>query len=231
MPRLRLRPDLRRNPKTRPSAVVLFSGGLDSAVTLEWALRQGWQCWPLCLEYGQSNVKEIAAASRQLRSYFIPKYRWCNQLKLCRVELGALSNSVMLGGRGDFAKGADISIPARNIVFMGLAATYAVTKGALYICTGIQNDYMTPDPAQPSYGDTTRAFAEDMEVVLRSYSDPVKQGLFVRAPLVDMPKSGIIHRAKKWGIPVAETWSCLQGQAEPCGICKTCAQIQLTKEC
>ena len=207
--------------RTRKS-VVLFSGGLDSAVTLALALENGFEAFPLCFDYGQSNRKEVDYAKKLVTSHFH------HTLKVCSIPgiADLAGETPMLSGSTEvksFARGKTV-IPNRNAVFLSLAGMYAGAIGASYIHVGFQNEKKPGSKVLPA--DTSMPFCGDTERLIAQYSMPRRKRMRIVAPLVNTPKKTIIWMAQKRGISLEDTWSCHLGNENPCGICDPCMAIK-----
>jgi len=198
-------------------AVVLISGGLDSAVTLYYALKRGFLCFGLIFDYGQRHKREIESAKR------ICGICGCNY-ELIRIRLpwkgsSLLDNSLAVESR--FGRPRSIPntyVPGRNIIFLSFASSFAEVVGANTIFIGAHTqDYS-------GYPDCRWEFLKVMEDVLAlgtragSCGDRIK----IEAPLIRMVKSQIIRLGLKLGVPFQHTWSCYRGGRYPCGRCDSC---------
>ncbi len=203
----------------RKKAVVLFSGGLDSAVTLALAIEAGRDPYPLCFDYGQSNRVEIARAQRLVREHFkLPR-----DLNVCKIDYGAVApQCLMLGGSGNWEEPSDISVPNRFMVFMGLAAAYAQSLGAQEIWIGNQ---IEPGPIKKFDSDSQDGFYSILGDTIQYLSRHVDVGasdLRVISPILDEGKAAILDIAKEFGIELDAVRTCLSSKNTPCGACVSC---------
>ncbi len=205
-------------------AVVLLSGGLDSATTLYCARAQGYA--PLCLvfDYGQRHRREISAARRIARkagcACAVLKIRlpWAGS-SLLDASLpvpGADPRRLKRAGRGKEIPST--YVPARNILFLSYAVSCAEAIGAQAIFIGANAlDYSGYPDCRPQF------IAAFRQVIARGTRSGVQsRAVRVIAPLIDKTKAQIIRLAKKLSVPLELTWSCYAGAGAPCGTCDSC---------
>lgn len=201
--------------KADKRAVVLLSGGLDSATTLYYALSQG--CKPFCLvfDYGQRHGREIEHARMVARRAGCP-------VELINIRLpwkgsSLLDRTMAVAGKRQ-RKIPDTYVPARNIIFLSFALSYAeaVSAGTIYIGANAVDYSGYPDCRPQFY----RAFAKASSAGTRCgvYGRPVK----IATPLIGMTKAQIILLGMRLGVPYELTWSCYAGGRRPCGTCDSC---------
>jgi len=199
-------------------AVVLLSGGLDSATTLFYAKSKGFRISALIFDYGQRHRKEIEKAKRLARragtDYRIVKigFPWKGS--------ALLDKKILLPQRKNLnTKEIPATyVPARNIIFLSYAASYAETLGAKKIFIGANAlDYSGYPDCRPEF---FRAFA----VALRTGSKSGVEGkrITIETPLIAKTKGEIITLGLKLGVPYDLTWSCYRGGKKPCGTCDSC---------
>ncbi len=202
-----------------PKAVVLVSGGLDSATVLAIANHQGYACYALSFEYGQRHRVETEAAARVVANVGAVQHR------TMRIDLAAFGGSALtdpaLAVPEAPAPGIPITyVPARNSVFLSLALAWAETLAARDIFIGVNAvDYSGYPDCRPEF---IAAFGELANVATRLGSEG---GRFeIHAPLIELGKSEIIRRGTELGVDYAETVSCYQPTArgEACGRCDSC---------
>lgn len=203
-------------------AVVLLSGGLDSATTLFFARKEGYQCSCLIFDYGQRHKREIGSARDVARSancqYRIIRIRlpWRGSALLDKnIKVPQRSSAPALQRN---SKIPNTYVPGRNIIFLSFALSYAEAIGACAIFIGAHaQDYSGYPDCRPQFYRTfsgviskgTKAGVEDRRIK-------------VVTPLINMNKSRIIRLGKKLGVPFGLTWSCYQGKTRPCGKCDSC---------
>jgi len=200
-------------------AVILLSGGLDSATALAIAREAGYACHALSLDYGQRHTAELAAAARVAKS------------------LGAVEHRVIKLGLGDFGGSAltDAAIavpenptegipvtyvPARNTVMLALALAWAEVLEARDIFIGVNAvDYSGYPDCRPEF---IAAFEHMANLATRAGVEGAK--LHIHAPLQHLSKAQIIQRGMLLGVDYAQTVSCYQADADgrACGVCDAC---------
>ena len=200
-------------------AVVLVSGGLDSATVLAVANHQGYACYALSFEYGQRHRVEIEAAARVVASVGAVEHR------TMRIDLAAFGGSALtdraLAVPDEPTSGIPITyVPARNSVFLALALAWAETLDACDIFIGVNAvDYSGYPDCRPEF---IAAFGALANVATRVGSEG---GRFeIHAPLIELGKSEIIQRGTELGVDYAQTVSCYQptSRGEACGRCDSC---------
>jgi 7-cyano-7-deazaguanine synthase len=207
-----------------PRAVVLLSGGLDSATTLAEAGLAGFELNALTVRYGQRHAVEIEAARRVARAAGVARH-----VEL-EIDLRAFGGSALTSGidvpkdRSDLAMTAGIPItyvPARNTVFLALALAWAETLRAFDIWIGVNCvDYS-------GYPDCRPAFLESFEALanLATRAGVEKQGRFrIRSPLLYLTKEQIIERGRELRVDYGLTHSCYDPDPAglACGRCDSC---------
>lgn len=203
----------------KPAAIILLSGGLDSATVLAIAREAGYACHALSLDYGQRHTAELAAAARVAK------------------QLGAVEHRVIRLGLGDFGGSAltDDSIavperptegipvtyvPARNTVMLALALAWAEVLGARDIFIGVNAvDYSGYPDCRPEF---IAAFERMANLATKAGVEGAH--LNIHAPLQHLSKAEIIRRGAELGVDYAQTVSCYQADAEgrACGVCDAC---------
>jgi len=199
-------------------AVILLSGGLDSAVTLYEAKRRGYR--PLCLvfDYGQRHRREIAQAVKIARYSRSP----CLVVKISLPWQGSalLDKTVPLPGRRRIRPGAIPAtyVPARNIIFLSFAASCAEAARARAVFIGANAiDYSGYPDCRPDF---YRVFQESLRKGL--VTGVRGKAVRIYTPLIRKTKAQIIRRAQALKAPYHLTWSCYKGGKRPCGECDSC---------
>jgi 7-cyano-7-deazaguanine synthase len=200
-------------------AVILLSGGLDSATVLALAHAQGFDCFALSLDYGQRHRSELAAARRVAESLGACEH------KVLPLSLDAIGGSALTDRSIDVpeAGGEGIPVtyvPARNTVFLALALGWAEVLGATDLFVGVNAvDYS-------GYPDCRPAFIEVFERLANLATRAgVEGGVFkVHAPLIEMSKAEIIRAGSGLGVDYGLTVSCYQADEDgtACGACDSC---------
>ncbi len=203
----------------RAPAIVLLSGGMDSAVTLAIARQEGFACTAVSFRYGQSHGVELEAAADVARALGAAAHR------VISIDPLALAGSALTGGppvpkdRPSAAIGADIPVtyvPARNTVFLAYALALAEGVGAHDIFLGVNAvDYS-------GYPDCRPEFLAAFQAVARLGTRITD--LTLRAPLLRLTKSEIVARGVELGVDFALTRSCYDPDASgaACGHCDAC---------
>lgn len=205
----------------KPKAVVLLSGGLDSATVLAMAQSEGFECFTLGFDYGQRHRAELHAAHRVAERLGSQPHR------LIRLDLAAIGGSALTSDAFEVPTGGVAEsgipvtyVPARNTVFLSIALGYAEVLGAHTLFIGANAvDYS-------GYPDCRPAFIEQFERLANVATAAADGGpqFKVRAPLMEMSKAQIVMRGTSLGVDYGLTVSCYladdQGQA--CGRCDAC---------
>jgi 7-cyano-7-deazaguanine synthase len=199
------------------TAVVLLSGGMDSAVCLAWALREGFRCVTLSFDYGQRHRLELASAQQVAEALGVPAADR-RVVPLPRVFSGsALTGELEVPlDRPEEAIGREIPptyVPARNLVFLALAAAVAEPLGARHLVIGVNAlDYSGYPDCRPEF---LAAFERAARLGTRTE-------LSVHAPLVHRGKADIVRLGLALGVPFDRTTSCYLGVRPACGRCDAC---------
>lgn len=200
-------------------AVVLVSGGLDSATVLAIAQAEGWTCHALSVDYGQRHRAELAAAARVARALGAASHR------VVSVGLGGFGGSALtdpaIGVPTQPTAGIPVTyVPARNTVMLSLALAYAEVVEADAIFTGANAvDYSGYPDCRPEY-----LAAYERMANLATKRAVEGHPLVVRSPIVDLGKAEIVRRGAALGVDYALTVSCYDADAEglACGRCESC---------
>ncbi len=206
------------NNATRKPAVILVSGGMDSAVTLALARESGFACHALSVAYGQRHSSELAAATTIARALGAVAHKTV-AIDMRLIGGSALTADIDVPEQG----GAGIPVtyvPARNTIMLSIALGWAEVLGASDIFCGVNAvDYS-------GYPDCRPAFIEAFERLanLATKSGVEGAGIRVHAPLMAMSKADIARAGARLGIDFSATVSCYQADAEgrACGHCDAC---------
>jgi 7-cyano-7-deazaguanine synthase len=203
----------------KPKAVVLLSGGLDSATVAAQAIADGYDLIALSLQYGQRHDREILAA-QQVAAHLGIQDHFILSVDLAQWGGSALTDAAIAVPQEGLQSG-EIPItyvPGRNTVFIAIALSLAEAKGAQAIYLGINAvDYSGYPDCRPAYLSAFQQLA-----MLSSKASLEGNAPSLIAPLVLDSKVDIVHRALAFGIPIELTWSCYQGDVDPCGRCDAC---------
>ena len=200
-------------------AVVLLSGGLDSATALGMAREQGFACYALSLDYGQRHQAELNAARRVAHSLGVVEH------KILALSLDAIGGSALTDHSIDVPKeggeGIPITyVPARNTIFLSLALAWAEVLGARDLFVGVNAvDYSGYPDCRPEYIEAFENLAN-----LATKAGVEGERFHIHAPLIHMTKAEIIREGTRLGVDYALTVSCYQAdeQGRACGHCDSC---------
>ena len=202
------------------NAIVLLSGGLDSATTLAIAHERGHTCHTLSFDYGQRHRAELDAARRLAASLGAAEHR-AFRIDLAQFGGSALTDDTLEVPTAGLAPGIPITyVPARNTVMLSLALAWAEVLDARHIFIGVNAvDYS-------GYPDCRPEFVQAFEALANVATKAAVEGrpLRIHAPIIRLSKADIIRRGKELGVDFSLTVSCynadLEGRA--CGRCDSC---------
>jgi 7-cyano-7-deazaguanine synthase len=213
--------DMRGTDVQRP-AIVLVSGGLDSATCLAIARAEGYRCHALSFQYGQRHHAELNAARKVAAQLGDVEHR------VMQIDLGAFGGSALTDASiavpEDGAGGAAIPVtyvPARNTIFLAFALAWAEVLQAHDIFIGVNAvDYSGYPDCRPEFID---AFARMANLATREGVEG-REPLRIRTPLIDLTKAEIIRRGLGFGVDFRTTVSCYQAdeKGRACGRCDSC---------
>ena len=202
-----------------PKAVVLLSGGLDSATVLAMAKADGYECHALSVAYGQRHVAELNAASRIARKMGAAAHQ------IIHVNLDAFGGSALtdtsIALPETLRPGIPVTyVPARNTLFLSLALGWAEVVGAKDIFIGVNAvDYSGYPDCRPEF---VEAFEKLAQVATRAGVEGAQ--FKIHTPLIQLSKAEIIRAGLQHGVNYAETVSCYQADTSgrACGRCDSC---------
>ncbi len=201
-------------------AIVLLSGGLDSSTALYLAKSEGHEVYALSFDYGQRHSRELESARRVAQAAGVVKHHIVS-LALDQWGGSSLTDKAMTVEDGNVDR-TDIPltyVPARNMVFLSVAASLAEAVGAQHIYIGVSEvDYS-------GYVDCRQVFIDAMERAINLgtvMSVEKGQKIELHAPFVNMTKAQEIRLGAALGVDFGQTWSCYRGGARPCGTCDSC---------
>lgn len=200
-------------------AIVLLSGGLDSATVLFYAKKKKVKCICLTFRYGQRHRREIESAKKIARKGKVPLY-------IIDVDIPRKASALTNTSRNIcYTKEEKIGqvipstyVPARNIIFLSLALSWAEAQKCSEIFIGANSiDYSGYPDCRPRF---IKAFEKIAQLGMKSgiTGNPIR----ISAPLLFKSKSQIIKLAKRLGVPLELTWSCYFGRSRPCNKCESC---------
>jgi 7-cyano-7-deazaguanine synthase len=201
------------------SAVVLVSGGLDSATVLAMAVAEGWRCHALSVDYGQRHRAELAAAQQVARSLGAVEHR------LARIDLGVFGGSALTDSSIEVpmhpTAGIPVTyVPARNTIFLALALAHAEVTDSDAIFTGANAvDYSGYPDCRPEFID---AFERLANLATRRAVEGAP--VAVKAPIVQLGKAQIVRKGHELGVDFALTVSCYNADSagRACARCDAC---------
>jgi 7-cyano-7-deazaguanine synthase len=205
-------------------AVVLLSGGLDSAAVLAWMRREGYACHALSFAYGQRHGVELARAAELARALGAVEH------KTTEIDLRAFGGSALTAdiavpkdrNEGEIAHGVPITyVPARNTIFLAFALAYAETIGSSDLAIGVNAiDYSGYPDCRPEF---IAAFERLANLATAAATEEGAR-FKIHTPLQHLTKAGIVKLALELGVPVGRTLSCYDPLPDgaPCGHCDAC---------
>jgi 7-cyano-7-deazaguanine synthase len=205
------------------TAIVLVSGGLDSATCLAIARAEGYRCHALSFQYGQRHCAELDAAARVAAQLGAVEHR------VMRIDLAAFGGSALTDTSIDVPENGACNasaipvtyVPARNTVFLSFALAWAEVLQAHDIFIGVNAvDYSGYPDCRPEF---IAAFAHMANLATREGVEGCEP-LRIRTPLIDLTKAEIISRGTALGVDFGMTVSCYQADAQgrACGRCESC---------
>jgi len=204
---------------TEPRAVVLLSGGLDSATTLALARAAGRSCYALSFDYGQRHRVELEAAARVASALGAAEHR------VMAIGLGGIGGSALtdpsIAVPENATSGIPVTyVPARNTVFLALALGWAEVLGAREIWLGVNAvDYSGYPDCRPEFIAAFQVLAN-----LATRAGVEGERITIHAPLISMSKAEIVRSGTQHGVDYGLTVSCYQPDpaARACGRCESC---------
>ena len=201
------------------NAVVLLSGGMDSATVLAMAHAQGFVCYALSVDYGQRHHAELAAAER------VAQTQCAHEHRVVKIDLTGFGGSALTDNNiavpQQPTEGIPLTyVPARNTIMLSLALAWAEVLQAQDIFIGVNAvDYS-------GYPDCRHAYIEAFERMANLATKAAVEGhpLTVHAPLLSLTKAEIIQQGRALGVDFAQTISCYQADesGRACGVCDSC---------
>jgi len=199
-------------------AVVLLSGGLDSATTAAIARSEGYALYALSFDYGQRHTRELVSAREVARALGVADHKVI-EFDLRQFGGSALTDAIDVPLDQVSEKVPVTYVPARNTIFLSFALAYAETAEARDIFIGVsQVDYS-------GYPDCRSEFIEAFERVANLATSAAVEGgatFHIHTPLINLTKSETVRRGLDLGLDYSLTWSCYQGGRLACGRCDSC---------
>lgn len=207
-------------------AVVLLSGGLDSATVLYQAKALGFECYAISFDYQQRHRRELESAKAIAHGVGVVEHQQVS------FDLRAWGGSALTDTKIDLPHDRSVTqmaenipvtyVPARNTIFLSFALAYAETIGADCVYIGVNAlDYSGYPDCRPDY-------IEAMQSVFRLGTKQGREGIAIAivTPLINLKKTEIIQLGNQLGVPWEKTWSCYAGEDLACGVCDAC-QLRL----
>lgn len=204
---------------TEKRAVILLSGGLDSATVVAMARAEGYRCYTMSFDYGQRHRAELQAAERVARDLGVVEH------KVIGLNLNGIGGSALTDSSIDVpeapSEGIPVTyVPARNTVFLSLALGWAEVLGARDIFIGVNAvDYSGYPDCRPEFVEAFERMAN-----LATKAGVEGNGFRIQAPLQNMSKAQIVETGVKLGVDYGLTVSCYQADnsGRACGKCDSC---------
>jgi 7-cyano-7-deazaguanine synthase len=204
-------------------AIVLLSGGLDSSVTAHIAKEKGYHLSALSFLYGQQHDKEIQAAKKIATSLCITDHVFFT------IDLSQFGGSALLkNSKQHISTSTNVEdigktipstyVPGRNTIFLSIGLSFAETRDADAIFTGVTSmDYSGYPDCRPEY---INAFQQLADLATKKTVSGNK--ITIETPLIHLNKAEIVKQGQKLKVPFKETWSCYNGRKKACGKCESC---------
>jgi 7-cyano-7-deazaguanine synthase len=203
--------------------VILLSGGMDSATTLSIAQDQEFEIYALTLKYGQRHEHELEVAAKLAEHYEVVEH------KILEVDLASIVTSSLTDATKPLPENRpedeinkvipETYVPARNLIFLGLALAWAESIEAKAVFIGANSlDYSGYPDCRPEFYTAFQQVAD-----LGTKRGLEGQAVEIRYPLINMTKAQIIKTGNELGVPFELTWSCYDGvDGKACGKCDSC---------
>ena len=206
---------------TRPLAVIVFSGGMDSTTLAALYRDLGYDLLLLSFDYGQRHVRELEAA-RRIADHYRAEHHVVDLTAVGALMPGsALTDRTVDVPEGHYAAASMRAtvVPNRNAIMGNIAAGIASARGALVVALGVHaGDHAIYPDCRPAFRE---ALQQSVTVALEGFPTPV-----IETPFIHFSKTDIARRGAELGVPFAFTWSCYAGGALHCGRCGTCVERQ-----
>jgi 7-cyano-7-deazaguanine synthase len=207
-------------------AVILLSGGLDSATTLAIARDKGFDCYCLSFEYGQRHNAEVMYSKK------VAAHLGAKEHRIAKIDLGAFGGSALTDMDIDVPTESEETneipityVPARNTIFLSYALAWAEVLGAKDIYIGVNAvDYSGYPDCRPEFIQSFEVMANIATRIGVEEGDGVDARLTIQTPLIDLSKEDIIRQGMNLGVDYGLTVSCYQLTEEgiSCGLCDSC---------
>lgn len=193
--------------------VTLSSGGVDSSVTMLLLKKRNYSVFPLFVNYGQLSVEREWRACQS-----ICKFLGLQPERMDVQGFGKLIPSGLTNSDCDVEKEA--FLPTRNLLLLTLGAAYGYAKAAHVVAISLLSN--------PIFPDQTSDFVQEAQ---KTISKALGIDVTILAPLITLDKSDTLRLARKYGLPIEETYSCHSGGEKPCGHCISCQERIAAEKC
>ena len=207
------------NNHIKPRAVILVSGGLDSATVLAEAVADGYDCYALSFDYSQRHQVELNAARKICAQFGVREHKII-KLDLTQIGGSALTDDSIAVPEGESSGIPVTYVPARNTIFLSIALGWAEVLAADRIFVGVNAvDYSGYPDCRPEYISAFEAMAN-----LATKMGVEESSIRIMTPLIDLTKAEIIQKGVGLGVDYSQTVSCYQADEEgrACGVCDSC---------
>ncbi|WP_085522334.1 7-cyano-7-deazaguanine synthase QueC [Tuberibacillus sp. Marseille-P3662] len=197
---------------------MILSGGLDSTTCMGLAQEAGYDLYPITFHYGQRHDREVKQAERVAEHYQVQEHRIVDISFFSDIGGSALTDTSIPVPETDASDIPSTYVPARNMIFLSLAAAYAEVIGASAIFIGVSAvDYS-------GYPDCRPEFINSMNetINLATKAGVSDETMSIKAPLMDLTKGDTVQEGLRLNVPYYLTTSCYNGADEACGVCDSC---------
>ena len=193
--------------------VTLSSGGVDSSVTMLLLKERNYSVFPLFVNYGQLSAEREWHACQSICKFL--------DLKPERMDVQGFGKSIPSGiTNRDCDVEKDAFLPTRNLLLLTLGAAYGYVKAAHVVAISLLSN--------PIFPDQTKDFVQEAQ---KTISKALGVDVTILAPLISLDKSDTLRLARKYGLPVEDTYSCHLGGEKPCGRCISCQERIAAEKC
>lgn len=201
-------------------AVILLSGGLDSTVCMAYAKDQGYELYPISFNYHQRHSIELESAKKVAQFYKVARHIVI-ETNMNDIGGSALTDTSIEVPDGDIdSKEIPVTyVPARNLIFLSYALSYAEAIGAERILIGVNAlDYSGYPDCRPAF---VEKFQEVANYATKATAADHKE-ILIETPLLNLSKKEIVELGTRLGAPLHVSHSCYRGGEKACGVCDSC---------
>ncbi|MEH7735380.1 7-cyano-7-deazaguanine synthase QueC [Bacillus pumilus] len=200
-------------------AVIILSGGLDSATCMGIAHNEGYELYPITFNYGQRHYIEVKYSALIAKHYNSKVHKIVNMDFLNQIGGSALTDDNIQVPVGGLTEEIPVTyVPARNLIFLSLAVAYAEVIGAEVIYTGVNAmDYSGYPDCRPEFIDSMNTTAN-----LATKLGMTDKKIQIKTPLINLTKGQIVEIGTNLEVPYEITTSCYLGEQYACGECDSC---------